>query len=101
MAGSPTVKKLLFAIGTLGMALSILIFVVSFQSEAIRTSESNGIVITPSTYVKSSPDEDATDLFMLHQGAKLELIDKVGDWSKIKIANGNVGWLPSGSYLVI
>ena len=55
MAGSPTVKKLLFAIGTLGMALSILIFVVSFQSEAIRTSESNGIVITPKIRDKTLP----------------------------------------------
>jgi SH3-like domain-containing protein len=31
-------------------------------------------------------------VFMLHEGTKVDVLDQINDWKKIKIANGNVGW---------
>ena len=51
------------------------------------------IVMEASAYIKSSPDEKSTNLFMLHQGTKVEITEETKGWKKIKIANGNVGWV--------
>ena len=49
--------------------------------------------MSPSVYVKSSPDLKGNDLFIIHEGIKVELLDELNDWKKIKLINGNVGWI--------
>ena len=57
--------------------------------------------MAPSVTVKSSPDNSGTDLFILHDGTKVEIRSKLSDWSEIQMENGSVGWLPSSSFVVI
>ena len=52
------------------------------------------IVFSPSVSVKSAPDAQSTDLFVIHEGVKVELTDEVGDWKKVRLADGKIGWLP-------
>jgi len=47
--------------------------------------------------IKSSPDEKSIDLFVLHEGTKVRILDNIGNWYEIRIANGSVGWLPVSS----
>ena len=55
------------------------------------------IVMRPVTSVKSSPSGEAsTDLFVLHEGTKVRLIDQVGSWSNIELADGRQGWMRTG-----
>ena len=49
--------------------------------------------MTPTVTVKSSPSTDSVDLFVLHEGAKVEVVDTQGEWAQIRIANGSYGWL--------
>lgn len=51
------------------------------------------IVFTPTVTIKSSPTQTSVDLFIIHEGTKVKILDKVGDWFEIRIANGSVGWL--------
>ena len=55
------------------------------------------IIFSPTVTIKSSPDEKSVDLFVLHEGTKVELIDNIGDWYEIRIANGSVGWLATSA----
>ncbi|MBZ0242213.1 MAG: SH3 domain-containing protein, partial [Bacteroidales bacterium] len=48
----------------------------------------------PTITVKSSPSASSVDLFVLHEGTKVSLLDELDGWQKIRIANGSVGWLP-------
>ena len=55
------------------------------------------IVMRPVTSVKSSPSAEASkDLFILHEGTKVKIIDQVGSWNNIELADGRQGWIPSG-----
>ena len=57
----------------------------------------DAIVMRPVTSVKSSPSSEAsTDLFILHEGTKVRIIDEVGAWNNIELADGRQGWIPSG-----
>ena len=49
--------------------------------------------MTPTVTIKSSPSEASVDLFVLHEGTKVNILETTDGWSKIKIANGSVGWL--------
>ena len=51
------------------------------------------IVFTQTVNIKSSPDENSKDIFVLHEGTKVTLLDMVANWQEIRIANGSVGWI--------
>jgi len=52
-----------------------------------------GIVMVDKVAVKSGPSEDATETFFLHVGAKVRVVDNAGEWIKISLADGKVGWM--------
>ena len=56
----------------------------------------DAIVMKPVTSVKSSPSgEAAKDLFVLHEGTKVKVLDNVGSWKNIELADGRQGWIPA------
>lgn len=57
----------------------------NFHDEAIITALS--------VTVKSTPDESGTDLFTVHEGMKVKIIDSVGDWMEVTFPNGNKAWI--------
>ena len=106
---------LLFLLGStpgrrkLGFFVGIAFFVVAFlgwdfaqwqRQEALR--QDMAIVMRPVTSVKSSPAaEGAKDLFILHEGTRVRILDNVGGFSNIELADGRQGWLPAGDVEVI
>ena len=64
-------------------------------------SDRIAIIFAQSLSVKSSPDSKSTDLFVLHEGVKVELLDSVENWRKIRLPDGKVGWIPGGSIQII
>ena len=56
-------------------------------------NETFAIVTSPSTYVKSSPDIQGKDLFILHEGTKGKVTEQIGEWFRLRIADGNEGWV--------
>ena len=81
----------------LGGIISIIAIVISgfmaYQSNKSENSKEYAIVFSPSVYIKSSPDNNSADLFILHEGTKVRILDELSDWCEIRIDNGNVGWL--------
>ena len=60
------------------------------------------IVMRPVTSVKSSPSsESSQDLFVLHEGTKVRIIDQVGGWNNIELSDGRQGWIPSADIELI
>ena len=55
------------------------------------------------TTVQSSPGRDAAakDLFVLHEGTKVKVLDVVSGYTDIELSDGRRGWLPSGDIEVI
>jgi SH3-like domain-containing protein len=54
----------------------------------------SAIVTRPVSSVKSSPSaESSQDLFVLHEGTKVKILDQVGGWNNIQLADGRQGWI--------
>jgi tetratricopeptide (TPR) repeat protein len=52
------------------------------------------IVLAEKVDVQSGPETDNALLFSLHEGAKVEVREQLGDWVQISLENGWAGWMP-------
>jgi tetratricopeptide (TPR) repeat protein len=91
------IRKLGFWLGLVMFFLSLSCFLLGWQNYRSARNQTEAIIFTPTVTIKSSPDEKSIDLFVLHEGTKVQLIDQISNWYEIKIANGSIGWIPSTS----
>lgn len=102
MAPSAAGRRVGFFTGlvTLILMVSSVSFSVWQKNEYMNSDKA--IVIKPVASVKSSPSTEATkDLFILHEGTKVEILDRVGEWNNISLSDGRQGWLPAADMEVI
>lgn len=90
-------RKTTFFTGILTLVIFICCVIFASQKHKYINEHNEAIVMTPTITVKSAPSSSGVDLFVLHEGTKVEIIDNTGNWDKIKIADGSVGWMPSNS----
>jgi tetratricopeptide (TPR) repeat protein len=94
---SRSTKKLAFYLGLLFLLSTIGTFGLSSQKYYYTKKNREAIIFTPTITAKSSPTQSAVDLFVIHEGTKVQIMDEVQGWVKIKIRNGSIGWLPRES----
>jgi hypothetical protein len=82
--------------GFYGTIVAALFFIVTTAFALAERSDmlnrEGAIVMSSAISVKSSPDSDATDLFVLHEGTKVVISSEVDGWAEITIADGKKGW---------
>ena len=88
--------------GMLG-ALALFIVATSFAASGRRemVERNEAVVMSSSVSVKSSPDNSATDLFVLHEGTTVRITGRLDEWCEIVIADGKKGWVRSRQIEVI
>jgi len=89
------IRKMAFFTGLIILFFAAFTFFISYNKYRTFQHEKEAIVFTPTVTVKSSPNANSVDLFVIHEGSKVRIKDEVGEWCEIRIANGSVGWLPS------
>lgn len=89
------------------LALFFLVFCVianisaAFQRR-VRLNRMNAIIISPSVTIRSTPNDNGTSLFILHEGRKVFIKDdSMKDWKEIQLEDGNVGWVKKNDLEVI
>jgi tetratricopeptide (TPR) repeat protein len=90
-------RKSGFWLGIILFLLSLTSFRFAWENYGTLKSNSAAIIFTPTVTIKSSPDDKSIDLFVLHEGTKVQILDNIGTWYEIKISSGSVGWLPSSA----
>lgn len=87
------------AVATLVLTITSVGYTFSSKANAMRHDEA--IVLAGSVSVKSSPDESGTEVFVIHEGTKVKIVSVLGGWREVKIADGNLGWIPAENIEVI
>ncbi len=95
------VRRLSFFSGTFLILFALVTFTFAIQQNKIENSTSEAIIFSANVAIKSSPDESGTDLFILHEGVKVEILDSVDKWKNIRLADGKVGWIPVDAIEII
>ena len=91
-------RKLSFYSGLVFLVIMFVSLVFSISSYRDYSRKSTAIIFTPTVTVKSSPNESSVDLFVIHEGTKVLIMDHVEGWSEVRLANGNVGWIRSETF---
>lgn len=95
------IRKWGFFVGLVALVMLITSFSFGLSSRRRLLDESEAIVLSTASAVKASPDSNGKDLFVLHEGTKVEVLDSYGDWTEIRIADGKEGWIVSSAIEVI
>jgi tetratricopeptide (TPR) repeat protein len=90
-------RKISFFAGILMLLISVAAFALASQKKYYLIHHNEAIIFTPTITAKSSPTPNAVDLFVIHQGTKVHLLDEVDGWEKIRLQNGSIGWLPKNA----
>lgn len=81
----------------IGMFLFLLAIVVSVSSAIYEKNhyenEKPAIVFAEITTVKSEPKNSSPDAFVLHEGAKVYVLESIANWKKIELTDETIGWI--------
>lgn len=98
----PALRKAAFFIALFLVLVCIVANAAAAYQKGVLEERTQAIVMRPSVIVKSTPDNSGTDLFVLHEGCKVEIKDdSMRGWKEIRLADGNVGWIPVEAIEVI
>lgn len=87
-------RKLLFFNSSLLCSILLVIAVVfAFHSYDFEENTKMAIVFEKSTEIKNAPTLNSETAFQLHEGTKVEVLDAIDNWKKIKLADGKIGWI--------
>jgi len=98
-ARSKGMKKSMFFVGIFTLLLCVLSVIFAAQKSSYMKSDNEAIIMKPTITAKSSPSSSGVDLFVLHEGTKVEIKESEDNWNKIRMADGSVGWLPDDALL--
>ena len=87
-------RKIGFYGGCLFFALFVFCNFFAYQQKYNLQNRTAAIVIAPSVTVKKTPANGSSDVFVIHEGTKVDITDKgLKDWRGIRLADGREGWL--------
>ena len=87
-------KKLLyFNVSLFSGILLIITLAFAYKSYDFQVNRTEAIIFKQTTEIKNAPTLNSETVFKLHEGTKVEILDEIDDWKKIKLADGKIGWL--------
>lgn len=95
-------KKVGFITGIIFLIVVVMANVFASKQKEELLNRDTAIIMSPSVTVRSTPSENGTSLFILHEGHKVNIKDdSMKDWKEIRLEDGKVGWVPVGSIEII
>ena len=95
------VRKVGFSVAIVALFFTIISILCAYTRYEVETSKSEAIVFSQTVKIKSSPDSSGNDLFILHEGTKVNIKSTLGEWVEISTSDGNSGWMPASAIEVI
>lgn len=95
-------KKVGFVSGIIFLIVVVMANIFASKQKEELLHRDSAIIMSPSVTVRSTPSENGTSLFILHEGHKVRIKDNsMKAWKEIRLEDGKVGWVPVGSIELI
>ena len=93
-------------VGFFGSLALLVVFLLGnlfgYEQQQQLTRRTGAIVTSPAASVKSTPAQNGTDLFILHEGTRVNITDdSMRGWKKVRLADGREGWMETSQMEVI
>ncbi|GGD15877.1 tetratricopeptide repeat protein [Hyunsoonleella pacifica] len=91
-----SVKKRITFISSILCLVSLCIaLALAFNKYELDKKDNPAIVFAQESQIKTEPNLRSEESFRLHEGTKVQILDSVKNWKKIKLLDGKTGWIPS------
>lgn len=94
-------RKLFFIIAMICFLVVIISYLFSLSLARQASSSDTAIVVENIGSVKSAPSAGGNSIFVLHEGTRVKILEKVQDWSRVEISDGRQGWIKSSDIEII
>lgn len=98
---TPSKKRFFFTSSIVCILLLVISVSLSYKEYNDSKSNINAIIFAEKTEVKNAPTFNSENVFMLHEGTKVKVLDSVDNWKKIKIVDGKIGWVDAEDLKVL
>ncbi|AZJ34724.1 CDC27 family protein [Tenacibaculum singaporense] len=92
-AYTPSKKRIYFTTSIISFLLLITSLVITYTQYNQTKNNVEAIIYTEEVSVTNEPTENSNEIFSLHEGTKVKVLDSVDNWKKIKLVDGKVGWI--------
>ena len=86
-------KRIAFITSMVSLILAVVSISFAFLQHQNFESDQPAIVFAEESVVKSEPNVRSTQAFVLHEGAKVNVLDKLNEYHKIELVDGKTGWI--------
>ena len=86
-------KRFYFTSSIISILLALITIAFAYHNYTTVISNKPAIVFAEQADVKSAPTMSSEVNFQLHEGTKVQIIERLDNWEKIKIADGKMGWM--------
>lgn len=90
-----THKRLAFIASICAVILAAFATLIALSEYNAFKAQQPAIVFSEEIGVRTEPNNQSSEAFVLHEGTKVNVLDGYGDWKKIEISDGQTGWIPS------
>ncbi|CDF81093.1 BatE [Formosa agariphila KMM 3901] len=73
----------------------------AFHNYNQHKKDNPAIIFAQESQVKNEPNLSSPEAFKLHEGTKVQVLDTVNNWKKIKLSDGKTGWISSADIKVL
>lgn len=89
----PTRKRVYFTASILSFIILTFSIIITYSEFNKSKNNKEAIVFATETTVRNAPTLNADEVFILHEGTKVFVIDAVDNWKKIKLIDNRTGWI--------
>lgn len=95
--GNMLIKKSMLGAAILALLFTSVSIIFSHQRKNDILIFNTAVISEPTVTVKSSPDVNGNDVFIVYEGALVTVKDSIIGWKNVALQNGEVGWIPEES----
>ena len=88
-------KRIAFITSIVSLFIGFFALLMAFQKESLNKKDNPAIVFVQETRVKSEANKTSEEVFRLHEGTKIQVLETYQEWSKIELSDNSIGWILS------
>ena len=90
-------KRATFISSILSLVLGVVCILMAYLNYQRYKKDDPAIIFSKEVKVNSEPNNNSSTIFTIHEGTKVNVLDELDDWKRIRIADGQTGWLKDGN----
>ncbi len=88
-------KRITFVMSIICLLSLCVALAFAFNKFELDKKNNPAIIFAQESQIKAEPNLRSEEAFRLHEGTKVQVIDTVNNWKKIKLTDGKIGWILS------